>query len=102
MTQYFLACECTPYLFDTESGRIFRLQQAEIIDVTHTAVPGRLRLNAVEISRQEALCMAGLSDDDVDLLTGVVETCLDRFAGERLSPGVSDLANSSAGSSIAS
>ena len=90
MTQYYLACEQTPYLFDTESGRVFRLRQDEIIDVTHTAIPSRLRLNAEEISRHEALRMAGLNSSDVDIITGCVDNCLEAFSGERRYPATAD------------
>jgi hypothetical protein len=82
MAQYFFACDHRPYLFDTESGRVFQLQQAEFIDVTHTALPSRLRFNAEEIGRREALRMAGLNGVEIEPLTGLVDNCLEAFAGE--------------------
>jgi hypothetical protein len=80
MAQYFFACDHRPYLFDTESGRVFQLQRAEFIDVTHTALPSRLRFNAEEISRREAWRMAEQSDTATDPLRGLADTCLEAFA----------------------
>lgn len=82
MAQYFFACDHRPYLFDTEAGRVFQLQQGEFIDVTHTTLPNRLRFNAEEISRREALRMAGLNGAESDPLTGRMDNCLEAFAGE--------------------
>ncbi len=82
MTQYFFACDHTPYMFDTEIGRIYQLQATELIDVTHTAVPRRLRLDAAEITRREALRLAGLNAAEIDLLTGAVDDCLAALRGE--------------------
>jgi hypothetical protein len=82
MAQYFFAFDHRPYLFDTESGRVFQLQQAEFIDVTHTTLPNRLRFKAVEISRREALRMAGLNGAESDPLTGLVDNSLEALAGE--------------------
>jgi hypothetical protein len=70
MAELFFQHDAVPYLFDTKSLKLFRLEGNQSAEIDNPETLQEVRFYSVEISREIAFKMAGLRQFDIFYANG--------------------------------
>ena len=63
MPQLFFQYKAKPYLFDTKSMKLFRLENKRYVEITKPEIQRNIRFDSIEIDREQAYRLANSNQE---------------------------------------